>query len=117
MMTIIIHCNLPLTKNGCHPRIDLALASTTHIPSTMTKITIDFDETPSLSSVIYHCQITVVMRMDLALASMTHTPSTMMKITIDFDETPSLSSVTYHCQITVVMRTDLALASMTHIPK
>ena len=74
--------------------MDLQLASTTHIPSTMMKITMDFDETLSLSSVTYHCQITVVMRMDLALASMTHTPSTMMKITIDVDETSSLSSVT-----------------------
>ena len=55
-------------------RMDLALARMTHIASTMMKITIDFDETPSLSSVTYHCQITVVMRMDLALASMTHIP-------------------------------------------
>ena len=89
--------------------VDLPLARMTHIPSSMMKITIDFVETASISSVTYHCQITVVMRMDLALASMTPTPSTMIKITIDFDETPSLSSVTYHCQIAVVMRMDLPL--------
>ena len=83
----------------------------------MMKISMDFDETASLCSVTYHCQIMVVTRTDLALARMTHTPSTMMKITIDFDDRASLSSVTYHCQIMVVMRTDLALTRMTHIPK
>merc|ERR1719397_1571192 len=88
----------------------------THTPSSMMNITISFDETSSLSSVTYHCQITVVMRADLALARMTHSPSSMMKITIDFDGTSSLSSATYHCQIMVVMRTDLALARMTHTP-
>ena len=82
----------------------------------MMKITIDFVETPSLSSVTYFCQIMVVMRMDLPLARMTHLPSTMMKITIDFVKTPSLSSVTYLCQIMVVMRMDLPLACMTYIP-
>merc|ERR1711911_442708 len=87
----------------------------TYITSTMMKITIDFVETSSLSSVTYLCQIMVVMRMDLPLARMTYITSTMMKITIDFVETSSLSSVTYLCQITVVMRMDLPLARMTHI--
>merc|ERR1719239_1207376 len=97
-------------------RTDLALACMTHTPSSIMKISIDFDETSSLSSATYHCQIMVVMRTDLALTCMTHTPSSIMKITIDFDETSSLSSATYHCQIMVVMRTDLALARMTHTP-
>ena len=66
-------------------RMDLPLASMTHTPSSMMKITIDFVETPSLSIVAYHSQKTVVMRMDLALARMTNTLSTMMKNTIDFD--------------------------------
>ena len=66
-------------------RTDLALTRMTHAPSSMMNITIDFDETSSLSSATYHCQIMVVMRTDLALARMTHTPSSMMKITIDFD--------------------------------
>ena len=48
-------------------RTDLALARMTHTPSSMMKITIDFDETSSLSSATYHCQIMVVMRTDLAL--------------------------------------------------
>ena len=55
------------------------LAQMTYIPSTTMNITIDFDETSSLSNVIYLCQITVVMRMDLPLARMTYIPSTMMK--------------------------------------
>jgi len=37
-------------------RMDLALARRTHIPSTMMKITIDFDETSSLSIGTYHRQ-------------------------------------------------------------
>merc|ERR1719361_580895 len=97
-------------------RMDLPLASMTHTPSSMMKITIDFVKTPSLSVGTYHRQKTVVMRMDLPLA-ITYTPSSMMKITIDFVETPSLSIGTYHRQKTVVMRMDLPLASMTHIPK
>ena len=69
-------------------RMNLPLARMTQIPSTdKVKITIDFDETPSFSSVTYHCQIMVVIHMDLPLACMTHTPSTMMKITKDFDGT------------------------------
>ena len=92
------------------------LVPNTHTPSSMIKITIDFDETSSLSSVTYHCQIMVVMRTNLALTRMNHTPSSMMNIPIDFDGTSSLSSATYHCQIMVVMRTDLALTRMTHTP-
>ena len=95
--------------------MDLPLARMTHTPSSMMKITIDFDET-SLPIVTFHCQKTVVMHMDLPLARMTYIPSTMMKITIDFDETSWLFSVTYLCQIMVVMRMDLSLARMTYIP-
>ena len=53
-------------------RIDLALARMTHTPSKMMKITIDVDETSSLSIGTYHRQKTVVMRMNLALARMSH---------------------------------------------
>ena len=83
----------------------------------MIKMTTDFGETASLSSLTYHCQIMVVMRMDLPLARMTYIPSSMMKISIDFDDTSSLSIPTYHRQKTVVMRMDLPLARMTHTQK
>jgi len=57
---IIIQCNLPLSNYGrpLHPK--LPPTRMTHIPSTMIKMTTDFVETSSLSSVTYHCQITVV---------------------------------------------------------
>ena len=58
--SIITQCNLPLSNYGrpLHPK--LPPTRMTHIPSTMIKMTTDIVETSSLSSVTYHCQITVV---------------------------------------------------------
>ena len=57
---IIIQCKLPLSNYGrpLHPK--LPPTRMTHTPSSMIKMTTDFVETASLSSVTYLCQITVV---------------------------------------------------------
>ena len=57
---IIIQCNIPLSNYGrpLHPK--LAPTRMTYTPSSMMKMTNDFVEKSSLSSVTYHRQITVV---------------------------------------------------------
>ena len=47
-------------------RMDLPLARMTYIPSTMMKITIDFDEISSKSTVTDQCQKVSPLRMNLA---------------------------------------------------
>ena len=70
----------------------------------MMKITVDFDETSSLSG---QCNLPLSnygrpLHPKLAPTRMTYIPSLMMKMINNFVEKSSLSSVTYHCQIMVV---------------
>ena len=58
--SIIIQCNLPPPNYGRPLQPKLPPTRMTHTPSTMIKMTTDFVETASLSSVTYLCQITVV---------------------------------------------------------
>ena len=58
--SIIIHSNLPLSNYGRPLQPELPPTHMTHIPSKIVKMTTDFVEIASLSSVTYHCQIMVV---------------------------------------------------------
>jgi len=57
---IITQCNLPLPNYGRPLHQKLPPTRMTYIPSSMIKMTTDFVEKSSLSSVTYHRQITVV---------------------------------------------------------
>merc|ERR1712208_213623 len=59
------------------PRMKLAHARMTHIPSSMMKMTIDYVEISSISIVTYHCQKTSPPRMKLAHARLTRIPSSL----------------------------------------
>ena len=59
---IIIQCNLPPPNYGRPLQPKLPPTHMTYIQSTTMKMTADFVEIASLSSVTYHCQIMVVMR-------------------------------------------------------